>query len=333
MRGTTRVRMFCIGLTVLAVVFAVYGSSALAVAGSIIINSGEIKIDTGDDGAKTARVTFINLADAPVDVKAAMPAEFGRVTGANRESLPARRQTEVTFTLETNNIPAGGVELTLQYGQDGADGRDVVNVLPGGRGVDWTLLRNAFFIGLGASVLICLAMTRFAQKKKKGLDTVIRGLGTDWSFKDNWVSGVTAGAGVLAGLLGGTGVLKSIIGSDPGEDALALLAIAGAASAILIGLAPLFVKMIGDNSSEPTVGGTLAAALVTLTGTLGEIAVLTWQGAKLVSESVSPWLLVFGAFVFAVVARYAWVALKQLIMFKPATSAVATPAPRRNSLL
>jgi hypothetical protein len=59
----------------------------------------------------------------------------------------------------------------------------------------------------------------------------------------------------------------------------------------------------------PTLGGTLLAALVTLTGTIGQIVAVTWQGAGLTSGHVKSGVIVLGAAIGYVVVRYALKAL------------------------
>ena len=57
--------------------------------------------------------------------------------------------------------------------------------------------------------------------------TPLTSLGADWSFKDNWVSSVTVGSGVLVALLAASNVLQAVLGFEP-KAALTLMAVAGA---------------------------------------------------------------------------------------------------------
>ena len=141
--------------------------------------------------------------------------------------------------------------------------------------------------------------------------TALVGLGTDWSFKDNWVSSVSVGSGVLVALLATSNVLEAVLGTKP-EAALGLMAVAGALGAVFVGIGPLFVKVIGKDLAVPTVLGTLVAAFVTLFGTLGQVSVMTAQGWYLADRriGVQVAVVVVGTLVTGVVVWYAIAALR-----------------------
>ncbi len=119
-------------------------------------------------------------------------------------------------------------------------------------------------------------------------------LGTDWSFKDNWFSSVTVGAGALAGLLGTTGVFESIFGgSTASKQGLALLAVVSAIAAVSAAVGPVFLKVIGNDPTVPNVLGTLVAAFVTFAGAAAQICALTIQGRRLAApgSTTAAWVL------------------------------------------
>jgi hypothetical protein len=133
----------------------------------------------------------------------------------------------------------------------------------------------------------------------------LKGLGTNWDLKDNWITNVTAGATALVLLLASANTFGDVIG-PAAEPALTAMAVAGAVAAVFIALGPLIVKAVGSDLSYTSVGGMLAAASTTLFGTLGQIAAITW----LVEASVSGAALeigvaAMGIFVGAVVLFYA----------------------------
>ena len=112
---------------------------------------------------------------------------------------------------------------------------------------DWGILGWSFAAGAMAGGLVfIIEFGLMALRNSRGteprlaLGTVLVGLGTDWSFKDNWVSSVTVGSGVLVGLLAASNILKAVLGAEP-QAALALLAVVGAVAAVLVGIGPLFV--------------------------------------------------------------------------------------------
>jgi len=180
----------------------------------------------------------------------------------------------------------------------------------------WGILGWSFVAGaLAGLIVFFIEFGLMALRNSRGneprltLGTVLVGLGTDWSFKDNWVSSVTIGSGALVGLLAASGVLKSVLGAEP-KAALGLLAVAGAVAAALVAIGPLLVKVFGSNLAVPSIGGTLAAAFVTLTGTIGQIVALTWQVQNLANGTVAEALVAIGVLtglvVFVYAARTLW---------------------------
>ena len=127
-----------------------------------------------------------------------------------------------------------------------------------------------------------------------GWGTRLEGLGTDWNFKDNWVNSLTIGSAAFIALLTASDVLKAVLGSE-NESAVGLFAVTAGAAAVFVSISPLLIKLIGEDISLPTIGGTLVAAAVTLVGAIGQITAITWQGAKLVSvEWVSVMIVILG---------------------------------------
>ena len=154
--------------------------------------------------------------------------------------------------------------------------------------------------------------------------TPLRSLGTEWSFKENWVSSVTVGSGVLVALLAASNVLEAVLGFEP-KAALTLMAVTGAIAAVLVGISPLFVKWFGDDQSIPTVAGTLVAAFVTLVGAIGQISVVTWLGSELATGWVRWVILGAGVAIGAVVILYAKSALWYYIWTGAAVSLPTKP--------
>ncbi len=107
-----------------------------------------------------------------------------------------------------------------------------------------------------------------------GATSELKGLGTNWSFKDNWIGNVTIGATVLVALFASSSTFGAIIGPSA-NPALTAMAVAAAVASILVGIGPLLVKVIGDD----LVAGMLAGAFFTIFGTIGQIAADTWEVA------------------------------------------------------
>lgn len=179
-----------------------------------------------------------------------------------------------------------------------------------------------FFIQFG---LMALRNSRGAQPRLT-MGTALVGLGTDWSFADNWVSSVTVGSGVLVGLLAATKAVGTNV------HALAVLAVSGAVAAVLVAIGPLFLKVIGSDVNVPTIGGTLVAAVVTLAGTIGEIIAMTWQVQNLAKNSGAHALVLIGVATGLVIYVYAvrtlWYYLSSGAIAPPKVEAVELKAAR-----
>ena len=178
--------------------------------------------------------------------------------------------------------------------------------------IQWSILGwSALFAAVAALIAVGLVGAQILRHNRKPaatdklrLTTPLEGLGTDWSFTDNWVNSVTAGSGLLVALLASSNLLEAILGDEP-KAALALIAVTGAIAAALVGISPILVKLFGEDVAVPTIAGTLLAALVTLIGSLGQITVVTWQTQDLVTGWVPYVISLVGVLVGAIVLGYA----------------------------
>jgi len=151
------------------------------------------------------------------------------------------------------------------------------------------------------------------EEHKIGLRTELKGLSTDWSFKDNWVSNITLGSAAIVTLLGTSGVLKAILGSEP-EAVLGLLAVAGAIAALLVAIGPLILKMIGKRAGTPTIWGMLLAATVTLSATMFLIVAVGWEAYDLTAGGARFFVLGVTTFVVFVVFWYSTKSLRGYVV-------------------
>lgn len=155
-------------------------------------------------------------------------------------------------------------------------------------------------------------------------NTPLEGLGTDWSFKDAWVSNVTLGATALVALIATSDVLEAVLGEKP-KAALALVTVAAAIAALLVGLGPLLLKAIGEETGTPTVLGTVLAGMVALFGSFLQIGAVTLQAARLASGFLVPALSVAGLCVAGIVALYGARSLVGYLSKGTEETVVATP--------
>lgn len=165
--------------------------------------------------------------------------------------------------------------------------------------------------------------------KPLGISSELRGLGTDWSLKDNWIGNVTVGATVLVALLASSSTFGDVVGPSA-KPALTAMAVAAAVASVFVGLGPLIVKSVGSDLSYTTVGGMLGAALFTLFGTLGQIAATTWE----VEASTADARLAIGVAVIGVVVGFVviWYALWTLWYYLKTGALIVQTAPKHAGL-
>lgn len=316
MRRSVRLCSLCTFVVVVAVVLFSLGTVAAA-ARSVVVDSGEIRLESGADGSYVAKVTLLNLGDSPVYLRATAQGDAGSQVTVAPSTLEPGRRTEVTLTLGSGTDVDDGVDIALQYNDGTSTTTDTLNAVlaPPSPGVDWGLLFKTFGVGFLVSLFVVVSTTFRMRlwKKPFGFTKTMPYLGTDWSFKDSWVSNVTLGAGVLVGLIGSSSALESIVGSTPGNNVLGFLAVAGTGSAILVTLGPLFLKVIGSETEVPTVGGTLVASFVVLGGTLAQISALAWQGAAITLGSIRKGIIAVGVVVGLVVVWYGTTELRRIV--------------------
>lgn len=146
-----------------------------------------------------------------------------------------------------------------------------------------------------------------------GWSSTLGGLGTGWSLKESWVSNVTALAAALAAVAGGTDLLKGVLGEEP-KSALSLIAVAGLLSALLVSMAPLVVKAVGDDVGTATVGGAVSAGAIVVTASFVQVIAVTIQTTLLVDGVLWQILLVGGGvLVGLVIWIYAARSISQLL--------------------
>ncbi len=156
------------------------------------------------------------------------------------------------------------------------------------------------------------------------LTTELTALGTNWSFKDNWVSNVTVGATALVTLLASSNTFGTVFGAA-GTNALTAMAVAAGLSAVCVGVGPLIVKTVGSDLAYTTACGMLLAAFVTLVGTLGQISAITWEVWDTTSNhtlqlGVVAIAIAVGAIVLTYAEQTLWYYIKTGALYVPAAT-------------
>jgi hypothetical protein len=103
----------------------------------------------------------------------------------------------------------------------------------------------------------------------------LAGLSDSWSFKDSWVSNLTASSGLVIAVLGSSDVLKSVLGDDA-EAAVGATTVAGAIALALTGAAGVVVLTIKKaGAKEINVAGLLAGSAIAFGAAGGQIWAVT----------------------------------------------------------
>jgi hypothetical protein len=298
-------------------------TSALAANVEVVVDSTDVTLESVGDGSHTAEVRLANLRDSAVMVAAGLTDDPGCAVDPEPDAVESGRSVAITLTLDSGCTVDGGANIELRLTPDVQPSTYVVKAVPApaptGTEIEWSILGWSALIALGVGLLAVGVVggpifwhNPKSRPEKLGLTTKLTSLGTNWSFTDNWVNTVTAGSGLLFTLLATSSLLEAVLGSAP-KAGLTLMAVTGAIAAVLVGISPILVKVLGDDVAIPTIGGTLLAALVTLIGSIGQITVVTWQAADLVTSWVSYPIGVLGVLVGATVFFYAIRALRQYI--------------------
>jgi len=309
-----RARRSAFAVTLVAAAACILPTVALADNVEVLVDSTDVTLASGDDGTHTAEITLANLRDAAFTVTAGVADDPGCSVDPKPAAVESGRSSVVSLTLSSGCDVDQGADIELRLNPNVHPSRYVVKAAPAQAKteIQWSILGwSALFAAVAALIAVGLVGAQILRHNRKPaatdklrLTTPLEGLGTDWSFTDNWVNSVTAGSGLLVALLASSNLLEAILGDEP-KAALALIAVTGAIAAALVGISPILVKLFGEDVAVPTIAGTLLAALVTLIGSLGQITVVTWQTQDLVTGWVPYVISLVGVLVGAIVLGYA----------------------------
>ncbi len=154
--------------------------------------------------------------------------------------------------------------------------------------------------------------------------TALPHLPTTWTFKESWASNVTIGGGVLAGLIGSSGVVKAFLGSEA-DSSIALATVGAAVAAVFVVMGGVVVQSFKHpDENSFTAGGFVLAAALTLGGAFGELFVMWWTGRDLSLGGLQNWLWLPSAFVAIVLAYYAVTSVRTTLATGSASSSPIT---------
>ncbi len=291
--------VLAVGPVVTAQADAVPGP-AVAVPGD---DSGTAVVDVSeDDGTWSGSLEVTNASASTVELAVAAKSGLGDDCAppeVSPDQVAANRVQSVTIEVSCE-VPDGGAVVVLTLGPDDTQTVDVTLEPEGTEEPEWTwLLVVLVAAALAAAAPVVpvyrRALRRPLQKVTAGEpewkapvgnaprepvvgtvsgSTPVTGAPTDWSLSESWASSFTALLALLTALVGSSETLTALLGTAP-EGAEGQLLVTAAASALLVGMAPVVLKIVGPSSS-PTVAGIAVGAWVTLTGTFLQVLALVY---------------------------------------------------------
>lgn len=163
-----------------------------------------------------------------------------------------------------------------------------------------------------SALVVIGAVVTSSWVRKSEATGALYGLSSSWTFSESWASNVTVASTALLAVLASTDVVPVALGDDQAESALAIVLVASAISAGLVGLAPLVLKALVTADGYFHAAGLSIAALLTLTGVGIEIGVASANADRLFGGD-TPYIVITGLVVAAVAATYGFRSLHDLL--------------------
>lgn len=320
-------RLLLAPIALLCVAAAAAPSAGLAAPAAVVLDDPQVGL-TDAGGGRTATVRLTNLTDAPVPVRAraSRPACTLRVDHDGMLAPAAR--TDLAVAIPAACGTAAPFPFVVVAGEQELRMTGVAAPKPAA--VDWTPLR-AFLYALGAALAVVLfiyAMWAWGGRAVTGSRspaTPLRGLGASWSFRDSWLSNVTAASGLVVAILGSSDLLKRVLGTKA-ENAIAVATVAGVIAVGLVGAAGVVVLALRrPGASEVSIGGLLAGTTIGLWAAGGQVWAITWLLADLdlgVDPTVVPALAVVAS---ALLVVYAYTSITGFLVQGTAAKTPADP--------
>lgn len=271
--------------------------SAVA-ANTIIVPGDTVQATRADDGTTTLKVSITNLG--PSAVKPTLTPDDSCSSGTGDKTVPPSSQVSVTFVMVCE--PGGQVRhatiesstLTFSVAAEpspkfGALWAFFWGFLPalGGVGLGYLTWRRHPGGNPPRAAQDARQRSSSAAAPEQPADgtwpppttlgSSLPGLANDWKFSDNWAANIGLGSALFTGVFSTSGAAEQVLGEDSSAQ-LAVLTVAAALSAALVGCGPLMLviwkRRYSDRygvAKEHTIVGVLAAATLVLTATFGLI--------------------------------------------------------------
>ncbi len=320
-------RRLALALITLLLVAAAGPSAGFAAPAAVVIDDAQVgMVDAG--GGRIATVRLTNLTDAPIPVRARASRPGCALRVDHDGMLAPAARTDLAVTIPAACGTAAPFPFLVVAGEQELRVTGVAAPKPAA--VNWTPLR-AFLYALGAALAVVLfvyAMWAWGGRAVPGSRspaTPLRGLGASWSFRDSWLSNVTAASGLVVAILGSSDLLKRVLGTKA-ENAIAVATVAGVIAVGLVGAAGVVVLALRrPGASEVSIGGLLAGTTIGLWAAGGQVWAITWLLADLdlgVDRTVVPALAVVAS---ALLVVYAYTSITGFLVQGTAAKAPADP--------
>jgi hypothetical protein len=259
---------------------AAAASSALAQEAAVTIDSSSPTLEKQESGWSTT-IGLTNLTSEAIKLHVTPPQNAGDGCRVTPEVLSLRKAEHQEFPLSISDGCSFGKQgFTVKLETERVTPAQSVAVTavekptpsPNWHAL-WVFVWLLILLLVIPAVGICKGF-RFLGKSLEYLDAT-------WSFGDSWVTNITAAGGLLTGIFGSTEVVTALLGKDA-KSSVALATVGAAIALALIAMGPLVLGATKSKDNKfNTVGGLLAASVVTLMGAFGELWVLLRSGEEL----------------------------------------------------
>jgi hypothetical protein len=305
----SRIRQLAAATAFLGVIGALSTGSAWAASTPVTLDDEAPALQSADGGAHKVSVGLTNLTDGGLAVSAtpSKTADKGCQLSVDKSVLPAAVHKSITVTAPAGcQVSDDGFDFQLHAGTGAVSKTFDVTAAPKPKAdPNWDEL-GAFPIALLGALAFVIALFAFwrwlywlrhlgidvgrggSKRKREPKDSPklkirghLPGLPATYSFKDSWVSNITAIAALFTGVFASTDVVKAFIGEDAGSS-LALASVGAAVALSFTSAGPIFLLSTRASENDAfTVGGLLGASVFTLTGAFGGLWVVYASGKEL----------------------------------------------------
>jgi hypothetical protein len=269
-------RRMCLLVALLVGGAAFVASPVRADTALVTLDEAQTVLAAGSPGQQTTLVGLTNLTNSAVTISAAVANCPVTVGGGASTMLSPAEHTLLTVGVSGSCASEQSVALAITA-TSGSTSQllNVTAVATSSPQVHWKDLWSFGVAGLAAFVVVLLAYGWWAlggsgQPGQRGLLEPLA-LDSSWSFKDSWVTNITAASGLMVVLLGPSDFLTDVLGPDA-QAAIGFSTVAGLVALALVGAAGVLALTVRkSDQNEFTSGGLLAGSVVALGAAGGQV--------------------------------------------------------------